>query len=49
VSLAGAVLGASVTAGGVSLGFGLLAATAVAVAVVSLGLPGRQRLTLEAA
>jgi EmrB/QacA subfamily drug resistance transporter len=48
-SLAGAVLGASVTAGGVSLGFGLLAATAVAVAVVSLGLPGRQRLTLEAA
>jgi EmrB/QacA subfamily drug resistance transporter len=41
-SLAGAVLGTSVTAGGVSLGFGLLAAAAIVIAIVSLGLPGRQ-------
>jgi len=40
-SLAGAVLGVSVTAGGVSIGFGLLAAAALAVALVSLWLPGR--------
>ncbi|HEV2005009.1 MAG TPA: hypothetical protein VGQ85_00215, partial [Candidatus Limnocylindrales bacterium] len=40
-SLAGAVLGVSVTAGGVSIGFGLLAAAALAVAFVSLWLPGR--------
>jgi DHA2 family methylenomycin A resistance protein-like MFS transporter len=38
-SLAGAVLGASVTAGGVSTVFGLLAVTALGVAVASLGLP----------
>jgi len=42
-SLAGAVLGVTVTAGGVSIGFGLLAAAAMAVAVVSLWLPGRPR------
>ena len=42
-SLAGAVLGVSVTTGGVSLGFGLLAAAALVVAVVSLWLPGRPR------
>jgi EmrB/QacA subfamily drug resistance transporter len=40
-SLAGAVLGVSVTADGVSIGFGLLAAAALAVALVSLWLPGR--------
>jgi MFS family permease len=41
-SLAGAVLGVTVTAGGVSLGFGLLAGAALAVAMVSLWLPGRR-------
>ena len=40
-SLAGAVLGVSVTTGGVSIGFGLLAVAALIVAVVSLWLPGR--------
>jgi len=40
-SMAGAVLGASVTADGVSTVFGLLAVTAVGVAVASLGLPSR--------
>jgi EmrB/QacA subfamily drug resistance transporter len=40
-SMAGAVLGATVTAPGVSLGFGILTVTAVLVAAVSLGLPGR--------
>ena len=42
-SLAGAILGAQVTAAGVSAGFAVLAAVGVAVAVVSLGLPGRPR------
>lgn len=40
-SLAGAVLGGTVTASGMTLGFALLTAVGVAVAVVSLGLPGR--------
>ncbi len=42
-SLAGAILGAQVTAAGVSAGFAVLAAVGVAVAVASLGLPGRPR------
>jgi EmrB/QacA subfamily drug resistance transporter len=41
-SLAGALLGQSVTAGGVSLGFAILAFTMVVVAVASLWLPGRR-------
>jgi MFS family permease len=40
-SLAGAILGARVTASGVSAGFALLAVVGGAVAIVSLGLPGR--------
>ncbi len=40
-SLGGAVLGSAVTASGMTLGFAILAAIGVAVAVVSLGLPGR--------
>jgi MFS family permease len=40
-SLAGAILGARVTAPGVSTGFAVLAAVGVGVALVSLGLPGR--------
>lgn len=40
-SIAGAILGTHVTAGGVSTGFGVLAAVGVGVAVVSLGLRGR--------
>ena len=40
-SLAGAVLGGTVTATGMTQGFALLTAVGVAVAVVSLGLPGR--------
>lgn len=40
-SIAGAILGAQVTATGVSAGFGVLAAVGVGVAVVSLGLRGR--------
>jgi EmrB/QacA subfamily drug resistance transporter len=40
-SLAGAVLGTTVTGAGVTLGFGLLAIVGVAVAAVSLGLPDR--------
>jgi MFS family permease len=43
-SLAGAILGADVTAAGVATGFALLAAVGLGVAVVSLGLPGRARL-----
>jgi EmrB/QacA subfamily drug resistance transporter len=39
-SLAGTVLATTVSAGAVSLGFGILVAVAVAVAVASLGLPG---------
>jgi EmrB/QacA subfamily drug resistance transporter len=39
-SLAGAVLGASITPDGVTTVFGLLAVTAVGVAVASTGLPG---------
>ncbi len=39
-SLAGTVLATTVSAGAVSLGFGVLVAVAVAVAVASLGLPG---------
>ena len=42
-SLAGAILGAQVTAGGVSAGFAVLALVGVAATVVSLGLPGRPR------
>ena len=42
-SLAGALLGQSVTAGGVSLGFAILAGVMVVVGVGSLGLPGRRR------
>jgi EmrB/QacA subfamily drug resistance transporter len=42
-SLAGAILGSEVTATGVSTGFVVLAAVGIAVAVVSLGLPGRRR------
>ena len=41
-SLAGAILGARVTAQGVSTGFVVLALVGAAVAVVSLGLPGRR-------
>ena len=40
-SLAGAILGAQVTPGGVSAGFAVLAAVGVGVAIVSLGLRGR--------
>ena len=40
-SLAGAVLGATVTAAGVTLGFGLLALVGAGIVVVSFGLPGR--------
>jgi MFS family permease len=40
-SLAGAVLGQSITAGAVSMGFAWLAVVAVAVAFVSFGLPAR--------
>lgn len=42
-SLAGAILGARVTAEGVSTGFAVLALVGLAVALVSLGLPGRHR------
>ena len=42
-SVMGALLGGTVTAGGVSLGFGFLALAAVGVAIASLGLPGRPR------
>jgi DHA2 family methylenomycin A resistance protein-like MFS transporter len=42
-SLAGLVLAGSVSAGSVALGFGIFAAVAVAVALVSLALPGRVR------
>ena len=41
VTVAGSILAAGVTASGVSLGFGILAAVALGVAVISLGLPGR--------
>ena len=40
-SLAGAVLGTTVTGEGVALGFGILTLAAVIVVVVSMGLPGR--------
>ena len=43
-TLAGAVLGGTVTAAGVSTGFGILAAVAVVVAAASLFLPARRRL-----
>jgi hypothetical protein len=39
----GALLGGTVTNGGVSLGFGFLALAAIGVAFASLGLPGRPR------
>lgn len=42
-SLAGAILGEEVTTGGVGLGFGVLAAVGLAVAIVSLGLRGAPR------
>jgi EmrB/QacA subfamily drug resistance transporter len=42
-SLAGAILGAEVTPGGVSAGFAVLAVVGVGVALVSLGLSGRGR------
>ena len=41
-TLAGAVLGGTVTAAGVSTGFGILAAVAVGVAAASLFLPARR-------
>ncbi len=40
-SLAGATLASGVTASGASLGFGILAAVTVVIAVASFGLPGR--------
>jgi len=40
-SLAGVVLGSTVTAGGVSFAFGLLAIVGLLVALASVGLPGR--------
>jgi EmrB/QacA subfamily drug resistance transporter len=40
-SLAGAVLGTTVTGAGVTLGFGLLALVGVAIVIVSFGLPDR--------
>ena len=40
-SLAGGILGTTVTAAGISSGFGVLAFTGLLVAVASLGLPGR--------
>jgi hypothetical protein len=43
-TLAGAVLGGTVTAAGVSTGFGILAVVAFGVAAVSMGLPARRRL-----
>ena len=42
-SLAGAVLGTTVTAAGVTLGFGLLVLVGAGIVVVSFGLPGRVR------
>ena len=42
-SLAGSILGAQVTAGGVAAGFAVLAVVGAGVAVVSLGLRGAQR------
>jgi hypothetical protein len=42
-SLAGAILGAQVTAAGVSQGFTVLAVVGLAVALVSLGLRGPRR------
>jgi len=41
-SFAGAILGARVTAPGVATAFAVLAAVGIAVAIVSLGLPGRR-------
>ena len=41
-SAAGAILGAQVTTSGVATGFAVLAAVGIAVALVSLGLPGRR-------
>jgi MFS family permease len=46
-SLAGAILGARVSAPGVATGFAVLGAVGLGVAVVSLGLPGRPRPPLE--
>lgn len=45
--LAGSVLASGVTAASVGLGFGLLAVIALAVALVSLALPGRSRIAAE--
>lgn len=42
-SLAGAILGAQVTASDVAIGFAVLAAVGLGVAIVSLGLPGAAR------
>jgi EmrB/QacA subfamily drug resistance transporter len=42
-SLAGAILGAQITTGGVATGFAVLTAVGVGVALVSLGLRGRTR------
>ena len=44
-SLAGTILGVAVTSAGVSTGFAVLAATGIAVAVVSMGLSGRRHET----
>ena len=46
-SLAGAVLGTTVTAAGVTLGFGLLVLVGIAVTVVSFGLPGEPARRVE--
>jgi len=48
-SLAGAVLGTTVTAAGVTLGFGLLVLVGLAVVAVSFGLPDGTRRRLERA
>ena len=46
-SLAGSILGAQVTVGGVASGFTVLAAVGIGVAIVSLGLRGRKESTPE--
>lgn len=48
-SLAGAVLGTTVTGAGVTLGFGLLALVGMAIVVVSFGLPGRREVATATA
>jgi hypothetical protein len=48
-SLAGAVLGATVTAAAVTTGFGLLVLVGVAVVAVSFGLPDARAARIERA